>query len=1333
MSSPRDQLTPEQRGPVGRLLGWCLANRLIVVLGVLAVVGVGLSVAPFDWALPLPRRPVATDAIPDIGENQQIIFTRWPGRSPQDVQDQISYPLSTALQGIDGVETIRSLSMFGFSTIYLIFEEDMGFDASRSRILEKLESLQAGEDYPEGTSPQLGPDATALGQIFWYTLEGRDPTTRSARDPYGKPVGGWDLEELRTVQDWFVRYALAAADGVSEVASVGGFVREYQVDVNPDAMRHYEVSLEEVAAAVRHSNVDVGAKTLEFNNVEYFPRGVGFIESVEDIRKSVVTVRDHVPVLVENVADVHLGPALRRGVLDKDGAEAVGGVVVARYGENPLMTIKSVKAKIEQVRPGLPAKVLIDEATATEDVRAFAAANGFEAYDEAGELNQDVWLKHLRGTPREAWPAWVTISQVTIVPFYDRTELIYETLGTLRSALTEQILVTFIVVVIMVVHLRSSMLIGGMLPLAVLLCFIAMKLFGVDANIVALSGIAIAIGTIVDMGIVISENILRHLEDAPADVPRRQVIHRAASEVGSAVLTAVATTVVSFLPVFTMAGQEGKLFRPLAFTKTFALIASILIALTVLPAAAELLFCSPVRRRRWRARLYGGLAGVGVLLAGYGVGQISGLWVLAGVALAGWALAEMARERLPEAVSRRMPWIVSGVVAVLVTVLLASVWEPLGPQRGMVRNGLFVGLLIGGLLGGFKLFIRAYPWLLRRVLAHKVAFISLVGVVMLLGVLAWRGWEATFGWLADAVPAVDLRSTTAWVGASQRWPGLGRQFMPDLDEGAFLFMPTTSAHASIGQAREILARQDMAFHALPEVEQAVGKIGRAETPLDPAPVSMIETIITYKPEFRTDASGRRVKYRIAEPGAASIDDQTGRAFAVDTDGELIPDDDGSLFRNWRPEIRSPEDVWDAIVEAGDIPGTTRAPRLMPIKARIVMLQSGMRAPMGVKIQGPDLLTIEQVGLQIERLLKKVPGVQPDAVQADRIIGKPYLEIIPDRQALARYGVKMADFQDVVAVAVGGRTVTWTVMGRQRFAVRVRYQRERRDSIEALGRILVAGKDGSHVPLEQLASIRYVRGPQVIKSEETFLVGYVLFDKLDGEAEIDVVERAKAYLEANLNQPAGVKISFAGNYINQLRSQRTLAIVLPVALAVIFLILYVQFKSVVTTLLVFSGIFVAWAGGFVLLWLYGEAWFLDLSVFGAHMRDVFQVETMTLTVAVWVGFLALFGIATDNGVIQSTYLDQVFRERQPDDIQGIRDATVEAAERRIRPCLMTTATTILALIPVLTSTGRGSDVMVPMAIPSFGGMLVVVLSVFVVPVLYCWVREGALKRGEKRDA
>ncbi|MDD3277238.1 MAG: efflux RND transporter permease subunit, partial [Kiritimatiellales bacterium] len=851
---------------------FCLTNRLVVALFTFAVIIAGLLVAPFDWKLGgIQRYPVPVDAIPDIGENQQIVFTEWMGRSPQDVEDQISYPLTVSLLGIPEVKTIRSYSMFGFSSIYIIFKDKADFYWARTRVLEKLNSLPAGT-LPEGIKPALGPDSTALGQVFWYTLEGRDES--------GNPTSGWSQEELRALQDWQVRYALLSAEGVSEVGSIGGYVKEYQIDVDPDAMRAYDVTLDEVFNAVKAANIDVGAKTIEINRVEYFIRGIGFIKRLEDIESSVIKVNNNVPILVKQVAHVTTGPAARRGALDKGGAPAVGGVVVARYGDNPLAVIQRVKAKISEIAPSLPHKTLADG----------------------------------------------TVSHVEIVPFYDRTGLIYETLGTLNDSIVQEILITLIVVLIMVMHLRSSLLIGSMLPLAVLLCFIAMKLFGVQANIVALSGIVIAIGTIVDMGIVICENILRHIDMAPKSESRLETIHRAVSEVGSAVFTAVMTTVVGFLPVFTMIGAEGKLFKPLAFTKTFALLASILIALAVIPPAAYLLFGKGKKKGRANSpsEPFPTDGSVGHLALPENSNPVGGASSPNEPSLTNsGSVGDVA---LPTWRTRLGPNAATWIIVLLVGIFLTNAWEPLGPQKGFILNILFVALLVGGLLGFFKLIQHFYARILRWCLRHKALFLSIPLIVMLLGFGAWRQ--------------------------------LGKEFMPPLDEGSFLFMPTTMTHASIGEAIDILSTQDQLIQAVPEIESVVGKLGRADTPLDPAPISMFETVVNYKPEYKTDEAGRRINFRYS---------RRKKEFVRDEAGELIPDSRGQPFRQWRDTIHSPDDIWNAIVQAAKLPGVTSAPKLQPIAARIVMLQSGMRAPMGVKVKCPDLDTIEAVGLQIEKI------------------------------------------------------------------------------------------------------------------------------------------------------------------------------------------------------------------------------------------------------------------------------------------------------------------------------------------------------------------------------
>jgi Cu(I)/Ag(I) efflux system membrane protein CusA/SilA len=752
----KERPSDERLSVLDKLIWFCLNRKLVVFLLVIGVVGWGAFVAPCDWRVgDLPRSPVPVDAIPDIGENQQIVFTEWMGRSPQDVEDQITYPLTVALLGVPGVKTVRSYSVFGFSTIYIIFNEDIDFYWSRTRVLEKLNSLPQGT-LPAAVQPALGPDATALGQVYWYTLEGRDLN--------GNPTGGWGHQELRSIQDWYVRYALLAAEGVSEVASIGGFVEEYQIDVDPDAMRAHGITLDQVFAATKMSNLDVGARTIEVSRAEYVIRGLGFIEDLEDIEDVVVGVSEHVPISIRDIAHVSRGPALRRGALDKGGAEAVGGVVVVRYGFNPLQAIKNTKAKIAEVSPGLPAKAVVDyRAISREALRAFAAEHGFEPFSSE-DLNHDAWVPWLRSNEQSAWPAGVTLSQVTVVPFYDRTDLIYETLGTLNSALVEEILVTIIVVLVMLLHLRSSLLISALLPVAVLMCFIAMKAFGVAANIVALSGIAIAIGTMVDMGVIICENILRHLKAAAPDDDPLEVVFQATREVGSAVLTSVATTVVSFLPVFTMTGAEGKLFQPLAFTKTFALIASIIVALTVIPPAAHILFTSSIRPGRIRTLFFVGLGLAGAVLA-------FTLSVFGGLLLAGFAAYQLLSYRLPTWAQRVAPWALSAAVALLVFIQLTTSWLPLGPTKGLVRNLVFVGVLIGGLLAAFLLFQRAYPRVLRWCLDHKLAFLCAPLAVTLLGTCAWFGFDSVFSFAPDGV-----RQSAPWqrvAKVDRTYPGSG--------------------------------------------------------------------------------------------------------------------------------------------------------------------------------------------------------------------------------------------------------------------------------------------------------------------------------------------------------------------------------------------------------------------------------------------------------------------------------------------------------------------------------------------------------------------------------
>ena len=1267
---------------LNRIIKYFLENKLVTVLFLLLIIGWGIVTAPFNWNVDfLPRDPVPVDAIPDIGENQQIVFTEWMGRSPQDVEDQITYPLTTSLLGLPGVKSVRSSSAFGFSSIYIIFDEDIEFYWSRSRVLEKLNSLPAGL-LPEGVQPKLGPDATALGQVFWYTLEGRDEN--------GNPAGGWDIHELRTIQDYYVRYALTAVEGVAEVASVGGYVKEYQVDVDPAALKANGVSLMDVMEAVRKSNLDVSANTIEVNRVDYFIRGLGYVEELADLDKAVVKVTNNVPIRIQDVARVNIGPQPRNmgGILDKAGAEAVGGVVIARYGDNPLEVIEGVKAEIEKLSQGLPTKTLSDG----------------------------------------------TVSKVTLVPFYDRTGLIYETLGTLYEAINLQILVTILVIIVMVYNLRASILISALLPLAVLMCFIFMKYFGVDANIVALSGIAIAIGTMVDLGIILNENILRHLEMAPEGQAKLKTVYLATAEVSGAIITAVSTTIISFLPVFTLQAAEGKLFGPLAYTKTFALVSAVIFTLLIMPAFSHWIFS--IREVKGKIGKYMNWA---MLILGPIIAFT--VWSWAGWFLFAFALLNVLVDQFPEKVERHKNLAVIGITLLFITWLLTGLWMPLGVSVSKVVNFGFIALLLALVLGGFAGFIRIYPKILTWCLNNKGKFILFPMVVLLMGSSVWLGFNRVFGLVPKTFDliGVNIRTSGFWSGLTHSFPGLGKEFMPSLNEGSFLLMPTTMPHAGVQENQEVLKQLDMLVTAIPEVEIVVGKAGRAETAIDPAPINMFENTINYKSEYATDINGNRLRFKVVD-GKYELKD--GSLFDPETMTpnqirvqDLVENENGEYFRQWRNHIQSPDDIWDEIVSVIQIPGVTSSPKLQPIETRLVMLQTGMRAPMGIKVYGPDLQTIESFGLELEKYLKEVPSVKKEAVFADRIVGKPYLELDIDRDQISRYGMNVVDVQDFIETAIGGMKLSTTVEGRERFPIRVRYAREFRDDPYAIENLQIPTPLGNYIPLGQVAKISYRPGPDMIRGENSFLVGYVLLDKMPGFSEVTVVEDAQNYLKEKIDSgelkvPNGVRFAFSGSYENQVRAEKRLSIVVPLCLILIFLILYFQFRAVSTSLFVFMGIGMAFSGGFIMIWLFGQDWFMDLNLFETNLRDLFQMKVYNLSVAVWVGFIALFGIATDDGVVVASYLDQSFKENQPTSIQQVREAVLEAGKRRVLPCMMTTATTLLALVPVLTSTGRGSDIMIPMAIPSVGGMVLEITTVFLVPTLYCWWAERKLKNNSE---
>lgn len=1163
------------------IIGWCLNNRFLVILFTLAAMAVG-------WYC-LRHTPV--DAIPDIGEKQVIVYADWPGRDPKVVEDQVTFPLTVGLQGTPGVRSIRSMSGFGFSMVFVIFQDSIDYYWARSRVLERL--TVAGGKLPKEVTPVMGPDATALGQVFWFTLE----------------ADGADLAQLRSLQDWYVRYQLQSVEGVSEVATLGGFVKQYQVDVDPDKLRAHRVMLPEVYEAVRKSNIDVGAKVVERNGVEFFVRGAGFVKSVSDVENIVIRQERGTPIFVKNVATVQLGPDFRRGLLDNAGREAVGGVVLMRFGENPLEVIGRLKERIKEIEPGL-----------------IVLADG-------------------RQVP------------VKIVPFYDRSVIIHETMDTLTEALTEEALVVAVIVLIFLLHVRSTLTILPTLPLSVLISYIVMYYLGVDGNIMSLAGIAIAIGDVADMGIIMTENIYRRLS-LDKDRPHLDVVTDAAKEVGPAMFAAVSNTVISFLPVFALTGPEGKLFKPLAFTKTFAIAASMILAITLVPVLAYYLL-KPVQWSRRRSLLLGAGAGLAAALCTFGILHwglgVSSQW-------SGWP------------------------TAIGVGVMVGACLYRVGRERILVVEHNIVSR------GVHALFRPALRWTLD----HKKLFLAFPSALVVLGLLVWLGF-AKFAYPLEAglkAVGVDPTPTTAWAEMKRVFPGIGREFMPPLDEGSLLYMPSLLPSASLTQGQAVIAQQNRAIREVPEVDNVVGKVGRSESALDPAPTSMIETIITLKPE----STWRTVRAERWHSGIGWL----------------------SWCNALWPEERriTKDELLKELQEKTAIPGVLPT-WLQPIQTRIVMLQTGFRAMMGVKIFGADVKAIESIGLQMEKILRKVPGATD--VVADRIIGRPYIQYDIDREAIARYGVNIRDVQDVIEIAIGGENLTTTVEGRERYPIRVRYPRELRERFEDLERILVPTSAGAQVPIGMLAKISYIIGPQELKSENGLLVGYVTMNTRDRD-EVSVVEEAEALLqaertrstelikagkheEATLVVPPGYYWKWSGQFENQQRATQRLAWMVPLVLFSMFLMIYMGLGKWWLAFVVFFGILVSASGGFALLLFYGS----------------------NLSVAVWVGFIALFGVADDCSVVMLSFLEDKFKDKQPQSIAETRAMVMEAALDRVRPLLMTTATTVIGLFPLFLTNGRGSDVMQPMAIPSVGGMAVQLITFLLAPCLYCMVKEWQVKQ------
>ncbi len=1034
---------------IARLIGWSARNLVLVFVGTVFAVAAGL------YAL----KTLPLDAIPDLSDVQVIVYTDYPGQAPQVVEDQVTYPLTTAMLTVPKSKVVRGFSFFGVSFVYVIFEDGTDPYWARSRVLEYLNA--AAQRLPTGVTPVLGPDATGVGWVYQYAVVAKEMT----------------LAELRSLQDWVIRFGASKAEGVAEIASVGGFVKQYSIVVDPNRLRALGIPLDAVREAVKASNADVGGRTVELSEFEFMVRGRGYLRGVADIENVVLKTDRGVSLRVKDVARVEIGPDERRGITELNGeGEVASGIVLQRFGANALTVIENVKTRLTEIASSLP--------TGTE-----------------------------------------------IVPVYDRSELIGRAIETLKGTLIEESIIVALVCVVFLLHLRSALVAILMLPVGILIAFAAMKAIGLGSNIMSLGGIAIAVGAMIDAAIVMIENAHKHLERAPPDKPRVEILIEAASQVGPALFFSLLVITVSFLPIFTLESQEGRMFGPLAFTKTFAMAASALLSVTLVPA----------------------------LMVVFVRGRI-----------------------IPE-------------------------------HRNPINRFL----------------IWVYRPVIRGVLKAKTLTILIALVV--LGVTLW--------------PARQL----------------GSEFMPNLDEGTLMYMPTTLPGISVTKAAELLQMQDRIIESFPEVVSVYGKAGRALTATDPAPTEMFETIINLKPKTE-----------------------------------------------WRPGVTI-DSLKAEMDQALQFPGVSNA-WTMPIRARIDMLSTGIRTPVGVKVFGTDLAQMEQSAREIERVLKSVPGTS--SAYAERVIGGYYLDIVPDREALGRYGLSVGDVQDVIATALGAQTVTTTVEGRERYAVTIRYPRDFRSDPQSIGHdVQVPLPGGGTVPLGEVAKVELTRGATSIRTENGQLAVYVFVD-IAGRDLGGYVAEAQAAVANEVKLPAGTYVSWSGQFEYLQRAEARLKIVVPVTLLIIFLLLYLNFRALTETLIVMLSLPFALVGGIWLMWWLG----------------------FNMSVAVAVGFIALAGVAAETGVIMLIYLDQAMAELKAERVAEGRPFTrtdlyraiMLGAVERVRPKMMTVIAIMAGLVPILWSTGAGSEVMQRIAVPMIGGMVSsTVLTLAVIPAVYGLIKGWRL--------
>jgi Cu(I)/Ag(I) efflux system membrane protein CusA/SilA len=1138
-----------------------IRNRFLIIIATAFVVLGGLYT--------LSQTPL--DAIPDLSDVQVIIYTDYPGQAPQVVEEQVTYPLTTAMLAVPGAKVVRGYSFFGSSFVYIIFEDGTDLYWARSRVLEYLNYVSGR--LPRGVNPSLGPDATGVGWIYEYAVIDK--------------TGRHDLAQLRSIQDWYLRYQLTSVEGVSEVASVGGFVKQYQVAIDPDKLLAYGIPLSKVKNAIQRSNSDVGGRLVEMSEAEYMVRGLGYIKSVRDIQNVSLGVdKFGTPIMVRDVANVHLGPELRRGLTELDGeGEVVGGVVVMRYGENALATIGRVKEKIQSLKAGLP-------------------------------------------------------EGVQIVPVYDRSGLIERAVETLNEKLIEESIVVALVCLIFLLHFRSAFVAIFTLPLSILMAFIVMRFQGLNANIMSLGGIAIAIGVMIDAAIVMIENAHKHLEKHAGKETHWKIIASSAKQVGPSLFFSLLIITFSFLPIFTLQAQEGRLFKPLAFTKTYSMAAAAILSVTLVP-----------------------------VMMGYFIRTTL----------------------LPETWGRRKQEIVSAAAAVVV---FGAVWLVAGlfPYRFLGTFGLTLAIIFGALTlltlwpqevspegknPINRFLINSYRPVILWVLRHKI-FTILAAVLVMFSLFPFRSL------VVDKLPEGPLRNVADKLDKLFPLENIGGEFMPPLYEGDILYMPSTLPGVSITTAMSILQQTDRIIKTFPEVESVFGKVGRADTATDPAPLSMLETTIRLKPE--SEWPMMPVKRFFSEWPKALRD---------------------PLSKIWPLERRiSPRELTDRMNKAIHFPGLTNV-WTMPIKTRIDMLATGIKTPVGIKVMGNDLQTLSMLGEQIEMIVKKVPGTL--SAYAERVVGGYYFDYDIDREAAARYGLAVGDVQDVIQSAIGGMNIGETVEGLQRYPVNMRYSRELRESIASLERVLIATPSGAQIPITQVAHIRIHQGPPVIKSENSRPNVWIYVD-IEGVDIATYVKNARKAVEASVKMPPGYNLVWSGQFEYMERANKRLSVVVPVTLLIIFLLLYLNFKNVAESLIVMLSLPFAVIGG---------VWFI-------------YILGYDMSIAVGVGFIALAGVAAETGVVILIYLDEALSSKIAEKghamtLKDLYDAIIFGAVERVRPKMMTVTAIMAGLLPIFWGHGAGADTMRRIAAPMIGGMVSsAILTLIVIPAIYAFWKGLTMK-------